>query len=158
MYAMISQLQTEIKQSAPFASSEEEVLLNLMRTASRLEHTLAEGLKPFGVTPTQYNALRILRGAGSSGLCRNEVRDRMIKPVPDATRLLDRLEQAGLVQRDRDGADRRFVTARITKKGSRLLTRIDGPLEELLERELGHMSKTKQRTLVKLLAEARTAT
>lgn len=152
---MSSQLQVEIKQATPFVSLEAEVLLNLMRTTSVLEHAVAEGLKRYGVTPTQYNALRILRGAGESGLCRNEVRDRMIKPVPDATRLLDRLEQAGLAQRDRKGPDRRFVTARITKQGMELLGRIDAPLNELLTAQLGHLARTDLRRLAELLTEVR---
>lgn len=152
---MTTRLQNEIKQSAPFASLEEEVLLNLMRTASVLEHTLAEGLKSYGVTPTQYNALRILRGSEPEGLCRNEIRDRMIKPVPDATRLLDRLEQAGLVKRERSGEDRRFVTARITERGLDLLARMDAPLREMLHGWLGHLPKSDLRQLASLLTEAR---
>jgi hypothetical protein len=92
-------LQSEIKQSKPCGSRTEEVFLSLLRTAATLEHSLAEGLKPYGVTGTQYNVLRILRGAGPRGLCCNEVRDRMITPVSDATRLLDRLEEGGYVER-----------------------------------------------------------
>jgi len=154
---MNSGLQAEIKQAKPFASGEQEAFLNLLRTAATLEHCLAEGLKPYGVTPTQYNVLRILRGAGADGLCRNEVRDRMITPVPDATRLLDRLEEAGYVERCREGRDRRFVTARITPSGLDLLDRIDQPLQELHHRQLGHLSASELRELSGLLSKVRAA-
>src|SRR3990172_9879074 len=102
-------LQSELRQRKPFSSLEQEAMLSIARTAAQLEHTTAEALKPHGITPTQYNALRILRGAGAEGLCRNEVRDRLLARVPDATRLLDRLEAMGLVLRAREGEDRRFV-------------------------------------------------
>lgn len=152
---MTDSLRAEIRQAKPFTSREEEVYLNVLRTAALLEHALAEGLKPFGVTPTQYNVLRILRGAGDSGLCRNEVRARMLTLVPDATRLLDRLADMGLVVRDRDGADRRFVTTRITAKGLELLGRIDEPLQSLHAQQLGHLPEADLRTLSELLARAR---
>ena len=83
---------------------------------------MAEALKPHGVTPTQYNVLRILRGSGEEGLCRSEIMERMIARVPDATRLLDRMEGAGLIERERSQVDRRFVTTRITEEGRRVLT------------------------------------
>jgi len=154
---MDSGLKAEIKQAKPFGSGEQEAFLNLLRTAAALEHSLAEGLKPHGVTVTQYNVLRILRGAGPDGLCRNEVRDRMITPVPDATRLLDRLEEAGYVERCREGRDRRFVTARITPAGLDLLDGIDRPLEELHHRQLGHLSRSELRELSGLLSKVRAA-
>jgi DNA-binding MarR family transcriptional regulator len=152
---MTPSLRSEIKMRAPFASLEEEVFLNLIRTAAVLEHDMAEGLKAFEVTLTQYNALRILRGAGSNGLCRNEVRDRLVAPVPDATRLLDRLADAGLVERVRDGDDRRFVTARITPRGLELLRRIEEPLARMHAAQLGHLSRADLRRLADLLEKAR---
>jgi DNA-binding MarR family transcriptional regulator len=152
---MTPNLRSEIKMRAPFASPEEEVFLNLMRTAAVLEHEMAEGLKAFGVTLTQYNALRILRGAGSDGLCRNEVRDRLVAPVPDATRLLDRLADAGLVAREREGDDRRYVTARITARGLDLLDRIEEPLAAMHRAQLGHLSRADLRRLADLLEKAR---
>ena len=152
---MSPSLRAEIKQTAPFLSLEQEVFLNLIRTAAELEHALADGLKRYGLTLTQYNALRILRGAGADGLCRNAVRDRMITPVPDASRLLDRLEDAGLVERARGGCDRRFVTARITERGLELLERIDAPLARMHEAQLGHLSRAELRQLADLLARVR---
>lgn len=153
--AMANRLRDEIKQQAPFVSPEQEAYLNIIRTAAVLEHAVVEGLRSAGVTPTQYNALRILRGAGPLGLCRNELRDRMVRAVPDATRLLDRLEGAGLIRRDREGTDRRFVTAHITKKGLDLLEQLDAPLTELHRTQLEHMSRAELRQLTNLLSKAR---
>jgi len=109
-------LQQELKQTRPFKSSLEEAFVGLQRTAALLEHALETALKPSGVTATQYNVLRILRGAGPQGLCRHEVGDRMVRRVPDVTRLLDRLEDMGLITRTRGGEDRRFVSTTITPK------------------------------------------
>ncbi|HEX8686463.1 MAG TPA: MarR family transcriptional regulator, partial [Pyrinomonadaceae bacterium] len=114
-------MQNELKQTKPFASLEEEVILNLARTAEYIGSRAAEVFKRADLTPTQYNALRILRGAGERGLCRHEVRDRLVAQVPDVTRLLDRLEEVGLVERERDADDRRLVNTRITREGLKLL-------------------------------------
>ena len=152
---MATRLRDEIKQTRPFNSLEQEAMLSIERTAAVLGHSLAEALKGYGVTPTQYNALRILRGAGEEGLCRNEVRDRLVARVPDVTRLLDRLEEMGLITRERDTSDRRLVTTRITREGLKLLARLDGPVAEAHERQLGHMDERSLRTLIDLLAKAR---
>lgn len=152
---MDTALGREIKQTKPFSSPEQETLLNLMRTSALLQHALAESLKPFGVTQSQYNALRILRGAGRSGLCRHEVGDRMVTPVPDVTRLLDRLEEKGLVARERDGVDRRLVTARITEDGLALLEKLDRPLARTTKHLLGHMTEQELSRLGSLLVTAR---
>jgi len=152
---MHARLKEEIRQTAPFDSVQEEVSLNVLRTAALLEHGIAESLKPHGLTPTQYNVLRILRGAGEKGLCRNEVGARMLTPVPDATRLLDRLEDAGLVARHRDTVDRRFVTARITDGGLALLAELDEPVRRMHERLYAHMPRNDLRRLVALLEDAR---
>ncbi|MDX1566522.1 MAG: MarR family transcriptional regulator [Longimicrobiales bacterium] len=151
----MDRLKSEIKQDAPFTSLEQEAFLNLVRTTSQLEHRLAEGLKSHELTLTQYNVLRILRGAGREGLCRNEVQDRMLTPVPDVTRLLDRLEDAGRVARERNEDDRRFVMARITPAGRELLNELDDPVEELLSEKLGHLSDSELRRLIELLEAAR---
>ncbi len=152
---MPQNLQTELKSSRPFSSLEQEAMLSLARTAARLDHDMIEVLRPHGLTPTQYNALRILRGAGAEGLCRNEVRDRLVARVPDATRLLDRLEETGLVVRGREGEDRRFVRARITRRGLELLARLDQVIVDLHRRQLGHLGRAKLRALIDLLADAR---
>lgn len=152
---MCPKLEIEIRSSGRFASPEEEVSLNILRTAALLEHAVAEHLKPHGLTPTQYNVLRILRGAGEAGLCRNEVGERMLNPVPDVTRLLDRMEDAGLVARDRDDRDRRFVTARITTDGLKKLAALDEPVSRMHEELLGHMDESELRRLAELLEESR---
>ena len=148
-------LQSELKQRNPFGSLEQEAMLSIARTAALLEHGTAEALKPYGLTPTQYNALRILRGAEPAGLCRNEVRDRLVARVPDATRLLDRLEDVGLVLRERQGDDRRFVRGRVTRAGLDLLRSLDDVVQALHAAQLGHLGERKLRALVGLLEEAR---
>lgn len=152
---MASQLQGELKQHKPFACLEQEAHLSIARTAALLEHALGEALRPYELTPTQYNALRILRGAGEAGLCRNEVRDRLIAQVPDATRLLDRLEEMGHVTRVREGEDRRFVRARISREGLDLLRQLDDEVVARHHHLLGHLGPRKLKTLIELLAEAR---
>jgi DNA-binding MarR family transcriptional regulator len=152
---MTPRLQDEIRQTKPFASLEEEAYLSLERTTAVLRHHLAEQLKAFGITGTQLNVLRILRGAQPQGLCRNEIGERLVAQVPDVTRLLDRLEEAGLVSRERSAEDRRLVRTRITEEGLALLRRLDAPLLELHAAQLGHLSQEQLRTLIDLLAEVR---
>src|SRR5687767_14181355 len=122
---MVTTLRDEIKQTKPFSSLEQEAQLSVIRTASVLFDEVEQFLRPYGITATQYNVLRILRGAEPNGLCRNELRDRMLTRMPDMTRLLDRMEDAGLVERARDTKDRRLVTTRITKKATQLLATLD---------------------------------
>jgi MarR family transcriptional regulator, 2-MHQ and catechol-resistance regulon repressor len=152
---MTRTLRDEIRQGKPFQSLEQEASLNLERTWAVLGHKMAELFRPYGVTPTQYNVLRILRGAGEPGLCRHEVRDRLVAQVPDVTRLLDRLEELGLVERERSAEDRRLVHARITDEGLRLLAELDEPIVEFHRQQLGHLSEDQLRTLIDLLAAAR---
>jgi DNA-binding MarR family transcriptional regulator len=152
---MPSQLQAELKQQKPFESLEQEAALSIKRTAAELDYGVSELLKPLGITPTQYNALRILRGAEPGGLCRNEIRDRLIARVPDATRLLDRMEESGLVIRSREGEDRRFVQTRITRAGLALLDRLQDKLSALEARQLGHLGREKLETVIGILAEVR---
>lgn len=152
---MTTRLQDEIKQTRPFASLEQEAYLSLGRTWAVLEHAVAEALRPHGITATQYNVLRILRGAGEKGLCRSEVMERMIARVPDATRLLDRMEAADLIARERSSEDRRFVTTRITAEGLRLLAELDAPVEALHRRQFATLDEAGQRRLIDLLDLAR---
>jgi len=152
---MSRRLQDEIKQTRPFATLEQEAYLSLGRTWAVLEHAFAEVLKPYGITPTQYNVLRILRGAGEKGLCRSEVIERMIARVPDATRLLDRMEAAGLIARARSSEDRRFVTTRIIEEGLVLLEELDEPVLELHRRQFSALGEDHLHTLVELLCRAR---
>ncbi len=152
---MPGQIQTEIRQAKPFASLEEETFLNLQRTADRLLAGLARVLKAADLSPAQYNVLRILRGAGATGLACREIGERMVTRDPDITRLLDRLERRGLVTRSRDNGDRRVVTARITPPALELLQTLDGPVEEANRQQLGHLGAQRLELLIELLEAAR---
>src|SRR5215217_305857 len=100
-FCVPSQLQAELKQARPFKSLEEEAHLSIQRTAALLEHAFESALKPHRITATQYNVLRILRGSEPDGLCRHEIAQRLVRQVPDVTRLLDRLEDTKLINRQR---------------------------------------------------------
>ena len=126
-------LRAEIKQTKPFPRRSAEALLSILRTAAIIEHHMGEALKPHGITTTQYNVLRILRGAGADGLCGREIGERMVSHVPDVSRLLDRMEDLGFIRRVRDPDDRRHVTARITPKGLAMIEEAT-PSLELVER------------------------
>ncbi|HJR41443.1 MAG TPA: MarR family transcriptional regulator [Gemmatimonadaceae bacterium] len=152
---MTPALRDELRQRKPFASLEHEAQLSIVRTASVLFDAFERVVKPYGISATQYNVLRILRGAEPEGLCRNELRDRMLTRMPDVTRLLDRMEEADLVVRERSNEDRRQVRTRITRKGSRLLRELDDLVEEEHQRRLGHLSDEALRTLIGLLAAVR---
>ncbi|HEX4961834.1 MAG TPA: MarR family transcriptional regulator [Thermoanaerobaculia bacterium] len=148
-------LRQEIQQEKPFVSLEEEAFLALQRTASLLLQALGRALKEHDLTPAQYNALRILRGAGDEALTCGEIGERLVSPGPDVTRLLDRLEPRELVTRLRDAEDRRIVRARITRKGIALLARLDEPVATALDELLGDLGAKRLRTLVEILAAAR---
>jgi DNA-binding MarR family transcriptional regulator len=150
-----SSLHKELRQSRPFQSAEHEAFLSVVRTAAVLSDELEQILKPEGITLAQYNVLRILRGAEPDGLCRNEVRDRMLTRMPDMTRLLDRMENAGLVARTRSETDRRLVTTRITKKALAVLDRVEDAVTEEHRRRFGHLSKAEIRTLIGFLDRVR---
>lgn len=151
-----SRLQEELKQTQPFATPAVEAYLNLLRTHDRLYGDTARLLKKHGISHPQYNVLRILRGAGPQGLPSLGVAERMVTRVPDITRLLDRLGDAGLVKRERSKRDRRVVTARLTRKGQALLARLDEPLLEFQNEQWSHMSRKELAELNRLLVKART--
>jgi DNA-binding MarR family transcriptional regulator len=123
---MSSTLQYEIKQTKPFLHAKEEALLNLARTAAVVQHELEQRLRPHGLSGTQYNVLRILRGAGEAGLCQYEVRNRLVAQVPDVPRILTRMEKAGWIVRVRGSGDRRVMIASIAPAGLKLLEELDG--------------------------------
>ena len=123
----------------------------LLRTASELDQQVAQALKPAEVTPAQYNVLRILRHAGTVGLACSDVSERLVRHDPDVTRLLDRLEARGFVQRSRDAEDRRVVTARITPRGRAVLDKLGEPIAALHARQFAHLSRDEFRTLLSLL-------
>ena len=148
-------LKQEIKQTRPFSSLQVEAFLNLIRTATIFQQQMTALLKPQGLTPSQYNVLRILRGAGESGLCRYEVIDRLVAPDPDVTRLLDRLEKAGHVTRSRDEINRRLVKARITASGRKMLDSLESPLSDLHTQQFGAIDDDSLRRLIDILTSAR---
>lgn len=148
-------LRDEIQQTKPFRSLQEEALLNIVRTSATMTDEMEELLKQRGITNTQYNVLRILRGAEPAGLCRNELRDRMLTRMPDVTRLLDRMEEAGLVARSRDNEDRRLVSTRITDAGRKMVDGLDAPVQEFNKRRMAHVSDEQLQTLIDLLTLAR---
>jgi MarR family transcriptional regulator, organic hydroperoxide resistance regulator len=144
-------LQAELKQKIPFASREAEAYLSLLRTSDALQTQVEAQLKEFRLTGTQYNALRILRGAGPEGLPCREIGERMITRDPDITRLLDRLEDRGFVQRMRAKHDRRVIYGKITAAGLKLLREMDGPLEKFGREMLRHVGQEKLKQLIELL-------
>ena len=152
---MIPTLREEIKQTKPFTSLEQEAQLSVIRTGAVLMDEIEQFLKPYGITATQYNVLRILRGAEPNGLCRNELRDRMLTRMPDMTRLLDRMEESGLVDRERQNHDRRMVRSRISSAGLKLLTDLDGVTQEEEKSRFSHLNEQQLRTLIELLAIVR---
>lgn len=152
---MSGKLTKEIRQTKPFQSREEEAFLNLGRTWEFLQKQVADLLKERQLTPTQYNMLRILRGAGAEGLTCTQATERMLSPDPDITRLLDRMESQGLIRRDRTPEDRRVVVARITDRGLEAANRIDEPLHQLLQQSLGRVGRTRLKELIDTLEALR---
>lgn len=148
-------LRDELRQIKPFVSLEEETFLNLSRTASVLRDALERVLTPAGLTLAQYNVLRILRGAGAGGLCRNEVRDRLVTRMPDVTRLLDRMEEAGLINRIRGSEDRRLVATHLTREGRRLVDSLDGTVAGAHKKAFARLPREKLSALNDLLGQVR---
>jgi DNA-binding MarR family transcriptional regulator len=148
-------LRDEIRQKRPFHSLEQEAFLSLVRTTALLTDQFERTLKTAGVTFAQYNVLRILRGAEPEGLCRNEIRDRMLTRMPDMTRLLDRMEEAGLVSRSRDDDDRRMVRTHVTLDGRRLLDDVADQVADEHRGRLGCLGAERLQVLVEILSEVR---
>lgn len=153
----MAKLRAEIRQSKPFSSLQEEVVLSLWRTADQVALPMEEVLKEAGLSFSQYNILRILRGSPGDGLTCSDIADRMIARDPDVTRLLDRLETRGLVARARSTTDRRVVLTSITHDGLGALDALDAPMEATVKKSLAHMPKARLQMLLELLEEARDA-
>lgn len=151
----MSNLQEEIKQSVPFKDKEQEVYLNLQRTAHFLKRDVEALLKKHKLSSPQYNALRILRGAGPKGLACREVGSRMITIESDMTRLLDRLVARGLITRERSKEDARVKLSRITAEGLRILKALDRPIGEVSRNQLSHLGEEMLDELNALLVLAR---
>ena len=148
-------LQDEIKQTRPFRSSAEEVVVSILRTAAVMQRSLAQVVEARGITIQQYNVLRILRGAGDAGLPTLAIRDRMVEEAAGITRLLDKLEIAGHVVRERSTPDRRQVLCHITPKGESLITELDAPMDAANQRAGSHLDEEEQQQLIELLGAVR---
>jgi DNA-binding MarR family transcriptional regulator len=151
-----TRLQHELKKKRPFDSLEQEALLNLLRTSDWIDNRLGRLFRDYGLTSSQYNVLRILRGEGQP-LPSLEIADRMIQVVPAITGLIDRLEKQEMVSRRRCSEDRRVVYVEITAKGLATLKQLDGPLEELHKNLVGHLSRPELKELSRLMEKIRHA-
>ena len=146
----------EIRQTKPFRSLEEEVYIAIRLTSEMMDQPWARYLrKTEGISPSQYNLLRILRGAGVNGRTMSEISERMINRDPDVTRLADRTVKLGLARRMRDEVDRRVVKLFITEKGLEMLGRLDEAVVVFLKQALGALGPKRLRMLRDLLGEAR---
>src|SRR5688572_27736330 len=147
-------LRRELGKKRPFDSPETEAIGNILRTSDRLQNRFGRLFREYGLTGSQYNVLRILRGEGKP-LPVLEIGSRMIQVVPAMTGLVDRLETQGLVRRERCTEDRRVCYIAITERGLKLLAQIDAPLEALHRQMVGHMSRRELTELIRLLEKAR---
>ena len=147
-------LQHELKKKQPFALVEEEACLSLLRTGDQVQIRFARLFRDHGLTSSQYNILRILRGEGSP-LPILEIAQRMLTVVPGITGLIDRLEAARLVERRRCLEDRRIIYVALREEGTALVAKLDQPLMQLHKRLLGHLSETELKELSRLLEKTR---
>lgn len=148
-------LREELRQGKPFKSLCEEALVSVARTEAVSREQFERVLEPHGLSATQYNVLRILRGAGVAGLCRREIGERLIARMPDVSRLLDRMEEAGFIRRVRSTEDRRLVNTTLTPQGRALVDELDPAVDTNLEEQFGHMTEAQLRMLIELLSIAR---
>ena len=149
-------LRHEIEQERPFSSLEEEAFLNLLRTADCLHREFQRKSRDWGVTSTQYNVLRILRGAHPQGLTCSAIGNRMITADPDITRLLARLKALKLIRQQRDRNDRRVLWTQISEAGQELLRQMDPVIQRTPKELLGHLREGELAELTRLLELART--
>ncbi len=150
----MSKLKDDIQKKTSFDSLEQEAMLTIQRAADELMRDAERLFKPYGLSPTAFNVLRILRGEGMPLSC-GEIASRMITRDPDLTRLLDRLESRGLITRARAPDDRRVVRAEVTPAALELLRQLDEPILRMHHEQLSHLGNAKLRTLIDLLDEAR---
>jgi len=150
----MSKLQHELKKKRPFESLEQEAALGVVRTSDQLQIRFARLLREHGLTPSQYNVLRILRGEGEP-LPILEIASRTITVVPGITGLIDRLEQAGFVNRVRCEKDRRVIYVALTAQATQTLAVLDEPMAALHQNLLGHLSKAELMELIRLLEKVR---
>jgi MarR family transcriptional regulator, 2-MHQ and catechol-resistance regulon repressor len=149
-----SKLQQEVKKKQPFASLEQEACLNLLRTNDQMQIRFVRLFREHGLTSSQYNILRILRGEGKP-LPILEIADRLLTVVPGITGLIDRLEEAGFAERQRCQADRRVIYVALRNKALKLLTQLDEPVMRLHKAIMGHLSEVELKELIRLLEKTR---
>ena len=152
---MAGKLQQELQQTKAIPSLEEEAILNIVRTADVLLQSITSFLKPHNLSATQYNVLRILRGAGEKGVSCKDVAARLVTRDPDITRLMDRLEERDLILRDRSREDRRIVTHRLTATGTSLVNELDRPIVEANKHMLMGIKPARLQELVDVLEQVR---
>ncbi len=150
----MASLQHELKKKRPFESAEQEALLNILRTGDQFQNRVGRLFREHGLTPSQYNVLRILRGEGQPLPCL-EIADRMIQVVPAITGLVDRLEKEEFVRRQRCTEDRRVIYIEITDKGLAVLKQLDEPVMDLHKQLIGHLTRGELKELNRLLEKAR---
>jgi DNA-binding MarR family transcriptional regulator len=148
-------LKNEIAQQRPFSGPPEEAVLNLLRTADCLQRAMQRKIRPWGITGTQYNVLRILRGALPQGLTCSAIGDRMITAEPDITRLLGRLKGLKLIRQQRDKRDKRVIWTQISPAGLALLAEIDPVVEQFPKELLRELDEKQLTSLIHLLELAR---
>src|SRR6266446_1330006 len=150
-------VQQEIRQRRPFPSVSHEAIVALLRTADLVRRQITTLVEPHGITPQQYNVLRILRGAGADGLPTLEVAERMIEQTPGVTRLLDRMEAKELVRRQRCPKDRRQHLCWITPRGLAVLQKIDAVSQRAADEILKGLRTKDRETFIRLLDAIRAA-
>lgn len=148
-------LHEALRMTRPFATVAQEAYLAIAIVADRLDYECARLLRTEDLTLAQYNILRILRGAGATGHPCNEIAVRLLKPVPDLTRVLDRMAARGLIERSREDDDRRVVRVRVLDEGLDVLQRLDQPMNDLHEQQLSGLSELDRRRLIRLLERIR---
>ena len=151
---MSPKLQHELKKKRPFESPAQEAAISVVRTSDQLQIRFARLMREHGLTDSQYNVLRILRGEGKP-LPILEIASRTITVVLGITGLIDRLEQAGFVNRLRCDKDRRVIYVALTDQALTTLAALDEPLEALHGKLLGHLSQDELKELIGLLEKAR---
>ncbi len=151
---MTSRLQRELKKQRPFDQPEQEACLNLVRTNDQFQNRFGKLFREYGLTSSQYNVLRILRGEGQPLPCQ-EIAERMVQVVPAMTGLLDRLEAQELIRRERCTQDRRVIYIEPTEKALELLAQLDQPVIALHKTLMGHLTVPELKELTRLLEKAR---
>lgn len=149
-------LRNQLRKRGPFDSIEQEAMLSILRTSDLLENRLARLLRQYELTPSQYNAMRIMRGEGKPMPCL-EVADRMIQVAPAITRVVDQLVSRGLISKQQSSEDRRVFLVALMAAGTRLLAKLDEPIQLLHRELLGHVAKSDLRRLNEILETAREA-